>query len=474
VRSRRDAIVVGAGPNGLAAAITLAERGRSVLVLERAATVGGGARSAELTLPGYVHDVCSAIHPLAAGSPFLRRLPLADHGLELVHPEAPLAHPLDGGEAVMLERSLDATAEGLGGADGDAYRRLMGPFLRGSDRLLPALLGPLRPAADPLGLARFGLAGLRSAAALARGRFGGERARALLAGSAAHSMLALDAPASAAPGLVLNVLGHAAGWPLARGGSQRIADALAGHLESLGGEIRTGTPVDTLEELPPARAVLLDLTPRQVLQVAGHRLPRRYRRALRRFRRGPGVFKLDWALSGPVPWSADGCHRAATAHLGGTLDEIAASEREVARGRLPERPFVLLAQQTPWDPGRAPPGRHTAWAYCHVPNGSAADMTEAIERQVERFAPGFRDLVLARAAAPPAEVERRNPNNAGGDIGGGAQDLRQLLTRPAIRPVPYATPARGLFVCSSSTPPGPGVHGACGHFAALAALRRGL
>jgi phytoene dehydrogenase-like protein len=287
-------------------------------------------------------------------------------------------------------------------------------------------------------------------------------------------MLPLEAPAGAAAGLVLNLLGHSVGWPVARGGSQRIADALASHLRSLGGEMRTGTQVDTVDDLPPARAVLLDLTPPRVLELAGDRLPPRYRRALRRYRRGPGVFKLDWALAGPIPWTAPGCARAATVHLGGTLAEIAAAEREVGQGHEAARPFVLLAQQTPWDPTRAPAGRHTAWGYCHVPNGSAADMTDAIERQVERFAPGFRDLVLARAAAGPAEVERRNPNNVGGDIGGGAQDLRQLYARPAARPVPYATPARGLFICSSATPPGAGVHGLCGHFAARAALRRGL
>jgi len=466
--------VVGAGPNGLAAAVEIARAGRSVLVLERAATVGGGTRSAELTLPGYVHDVCSAIHPLMVASPFMRRLPLAEHGLDLIHPDLPLAHPLDDGTAVALERSVEATAASIGGDDGGAYMSLMGPLVRDADRLVSDLLGGVAPPRHPIALARFGRHALRSAVGLAGSTFRDERAAALFAGCAGHSMLALDRLASASFGLVLGMLGHAVGWPMARGGSQAIADALASHLRSLGGEIRTSSPVESMADLPPARAVLLDLSPRQVVRLAGHRLPGRYRRALGRYRYGPGVFKLDWALDGPIPWTAPDARRAGTLHLGGTLTEVAAAEAAVAGGREPERPFVLLAQQTPADPSRAPAGKHTAWAYCHVPNGSEADMTKRIECQVERFAPGFRDLVLARSAMGPADVEAHNPNYVGGDINGGIQDLRQLFTRPVARVVPYATPARDIYICSSSTPPGGAVHGMCGHLAARAALRRSL
>ena len=361
-----DAIVVGSGPNGLAAAVAIAEAGRSVVVLEAAPTIGGGTRSAELTLPGFLHDVCSAVHPLVAGSPFLSRLPLREHGLDLLHPDVALAHPLDDGTAVVLDRSLAATADSIGGDDGHAYRALMEPLARDAPRLLPQLLGPLRPPRHPLALARFGLPALLPATVLARRRFAGERGRALFAGCAAHSMLRLEQPASAAFGLVLALLAHSGGWPIARGGSRSIAEALASHLRSLGGEIRTDSPVASLDELPPARAVLLDLAPREVLRVAGPRLPDRYRRALGRYRQGPGVFKLDWALDGPVPWTAAACRRAGTVHLAGTLAEVAASER----GDAPERPFVLMAQPTLTDPGRAPEGKHVAWGYCHVPAGS--------------------------------------------------------------------------------------------------------
>ena len=477
---------MGAGPNGLAAAIVLAREGRRVVVLEREDTPGGGCRSAELTLPGFVHDTCSTVHSLALASPFLRTLPLREHGLELAHPEAPLAHPLDDGTAVMLERppgaardngiglaarSVELTAAGLG-PDERSWRRLFGPLVRHSEALLGELLGPLRPPRHPLLMARFGLSGLRSARALARSRFEGERARALLAGSCAHSMLSLRTPASAAFGIVLTLGAHAVGWPVARGGSQRLADALVAHLRSLGGTLETGRPVGSLDELGPgAGPVLLDLTPRQVLRIAGRRLPGVYRRRLSRYRYGPGIFKLDWALDGPIPWTAPEAARAGTVHLGGTLDEIVASEEAATRGEHHERPFVLLVQPSGFDPTRAPHGKHTAWAYCHVPSGSTRDMTDAIEAQVERFAPGFRDLVAARSAMDTADVERRNPNYVGGDINGGAQDLRQLFTRPVARPVPYSTPVPGLFICSSSTPPGGGVHGMCGYWAARAALR---
>ncbi len=465
-----DAIVVGAGPNGLAAAIVLAQAGRSVLVLEAAATIGGGTRTAELTLPGFRHDVCSAIHPLALASPFLRTLPLREHGLEFVHPEIPLAHPLDDGTAVALHRSIDETAAGLGD-DGEAYRRLLQPLAGDWEALAGDLLGPLRLPRHPVADARFARAGLRSATGLARSRFAGARARALLAGSAAHSMRPLESPTTAGFGLALMLFGHAVGWPAAVGGSQAITDAMASLLRSLGGEIETGREVRTLGDVRGARAVLFDLGPRQILAIAGSGLPPRYRRSLARYRHGPGVFKLDYALDGPVPWTAPECRRAGTLHLGGSLEDVARAEAEVARGRHAARPYVLVAQQSLFDPTRAPSGAHTLWAYCHVPNGSTLDARAAIERQIERFAPGFRALIRTGSAIGPAELQAYNANYAGGDINGGAADLRQLWARPAARRVPYATPDPRLFVCSSSTPPGGGVHAMCGWHAAQAALR---
>jgi phytoene dehydrogenase-like protein len=465
-----DAVVVGSGPNGLSAAIVLAGAGRRVTVLEGSETLGGGCRSEELTLPGFVHDTCSTVHALALASPFLSSLPLAEHGLELVHPGAPLAHPLDDGSAVLLERSVEETAGGLG-PDGDAYRRLFDPLVQSSDDLMREVLGPLRPPRHALLMARFGSSAIRSARGLARSRFDGERAPALLAGCAAHSMLSLRSPASAAFGIVLATSAHSVGWPVARGGSQRLAEALASHLRSLGGAIETGHWVESLDELDGFGTTLLDVTPRQLRRLARSRLPDGYARRLARYRYGPGVFKLDWALDGPIPWAAPEVARAGTVHVGGTLDEIAASEQAAVQGEPSERPFVLLVQPSLFDNTRAPERKHTAWAYCHVPNGSTRDMTGAIEAQVERFAPGFKDLVAARSAMGPAEVERRNPNYVGGDINGGAQDLRQLFTRPVARPVPYSTPVDGLYICSSSTPPGGGVHGMCGYWAARAALR---
>jgi phytoene dehydrogenase-like protein len=473
VSATHDAIVVGSGPNGLAAAITLARAGRSVLVLEAADAIGGGTRTAELTLPGYRHDVCSAIHPLALASPFLRTLPLERHGLSFVHPAIPLAHPLDDGSAAVLHRSLGETAAGLG-ADGPAYRRLLEPLARAWEPLVDDLLAPPHVPRHPRALARFARPGARSATGLGSSRFTGPHARALLAGVSAHSFRPLTRPATAGFGLVLAMLAHGVGWPAAVGGSQAIADALASHLRERGGEIETGREVRSLADVSDARAVLFDVTPRQLLAIAGDALPARYRRALARYRYGPGAFKLDYALAGPVPWTAAECRSAGTLHLGGTMEEIARGEDEVARGRHAARPFVLVAQQSVFDATRAPAGGHTLWAYCHVPNGSAVAASEAIESQIERFAPGFRDLILARSVMGTAALQAYNANYVGGDINGGAADLRQLLTRPVVRRVPYATPEARVFICSSSTPPGGGVHGMSGHHAARAALCRVL
>lgn len=466
-----DAIVVGAGPNGLAAAIRLAQAKLSVLVLEANETLGGGARSAELTLPGFIHDVCSAIHPLGMGSPFFRKLPLEHYGLHWLQPPLPVTHPLDGNQAAILYRNVAETGTEFGAA-GKNYERLMQPLVEHWEILAQEFLQPLvHFPRHPVKLARFGFKALRSAISLARSYFEVAEAQALFAGLAAHSFLPLEARGSAAFGLVLGMLGHSVGWPLPRGGSQAIANALAAHLRNLGGEIALHTKVQTLDQLPLSRVVLLDVTPLQLLLIAGHKLPNSYSSRLGRYRYGPGVFKLDYALNLPIPWQAEACRRSATVHLGGTLEEIALSESEVNHGRHPERPFVILTQPSLFDKTRAPDGKHTAWAYCHVPNGSAQDMTDAIERQIERFAPGFRDCVLARHTMNCAELERRNANLVGGDINGGAADLWQLVARPVMSRVPYRLPVPGLYLCSSSTPPGGGVHGMCGFHAAEAALK---
>ena len=469
----KRAVVIGSGPNGLAGAIALAQAGLEVELHEAEAELGGGMRSAELTLPGFVHDVCSSIHPLGLGSPFFRELEL---DVEWVHPDAPAAHPFDDGSALVLESGLDATAAKLG-SDGPAYRQLVGPLVDAWRQIERVLIGPLplspRAALDVRGrLGTRGLfdavrASLADARSLALGRFAEERTRGWFAGHSAHSMLPLERRPSGGFGLALLTLGHAVGWPFPRGGSQRLADALAGRLRELGGAIHLSSAVD---DLPPADVVLADVSPRELVRISRGRLPERYARRLLAYRHGPGAFKVDWALDGPIPWEAGECARAGTVHLGATLEEIAASEWGAWSGRPAGKPFVLLAQTSLFDETRAPPGKQTAWAYCHVPNGSSLDMAERIEEQVERFAPGFRSLVLARHAMGPAELEAHNRNLVGGDLNGGAMDLGQLFFRPARRLVPYRTPLQGVYLCSSSTPPGGGVHGLCGYSAARVAV----
>jgi phytoene dehydrogenase-like protein len=454
--------------------MVLLQAGVEVEVREEADHVGGGVHSAELTLPGFVHDICATVQPLAAGSPFFRTL---DLDVEWVHPVAPAGHPLDDGSAVLLDRGIDETVEGLG-RDGEAYRRLVSPLVEAWDELAPALLGRvpppprralravraagLRPLADAVRVA------LGDARSVAESLFETERARAWFAGHCAHSILPLERRPSAGFGLSLVVSGHAVGWPTPRGGAQSLAEALAARVRVLGGAIVTGSRVD---ELPRTRLVLADVSPRELIRLARGRLPRRYERRLLEYRHGPAAFKVDWALDGPIPWRADECRRAGTLHLGGTLDEISRSEWGAWSGRPAQRPFVLLVQQTVFDPSRAPEGKHVAWAYCHVPNGSEVDMAERIEAQVERFAPGFRELVLARSTLGPRDLEARDRNLVGGDINGGAMDLGQVFRRPAGRLVPWRTPLEGVYLCSASTPPGGGVHGMCGYHAARAALR---
>ena len=464
-----DAVVIGAGPNGLVAAITMAQAGRRVVVFEAASAPGGGCRTAELTEPGFRHDVCSAIHPLGIGSAALRDLPLAEHGVRWRHPTIPLAHPLDGG-AALLHRSVDDTVAGLG-ADGAAWRRLMAPLTEGGLPVIDDLTAPLSLPRHPVRLARFGLDGVRPAASLGRRRFEGDGAAALLAGLAAHSILPLDRPLTTGVGLVLGALAHIVGWPCAEGGSQAISDALVAILRQHGGEVVCDHRVEDLGELPTSTVVLADVVPRQLVAMAGDRFPARARRRWERFRHGPGVFKLDYALSEPVPWSDPAVANAGTVHVGGTMAEVAAAEAAVARGEHPAAPFVLVAQSSLFDPHRAPDGQHTLWAYCHVPSGSTVDMTAPIEAQIERFAPGFGDVVIARHAMTAMAFEAYNPSYLGGDITGGVTDWRQFATRPVVSPRPWRTPVPGVYLCSASTPPGAGVHGLCGRSAARLALR---
>ena len=462
-----DAFVIGSGPNGLAAAIALAQAGWKVTVFEAEPTIGGGARSAELTLPGFHHDICSAVHATAVASPFLRTLPLDKYGLEFIEPKVQLAHPFDDGTAAVVERSVESTAEGLG-RDRAAYERLFGRLVRSWPRLERAALGPVTWPRHPISLAAFGLRALRPAERLAKSLFVEERTRALFGAISAHGMLPLDRSLTAGFGLVLGAMAHLVGWVIPRGGAQKLTDALVAHLATLGGEVIANRRITSLDELPPARAVLCDLSPRPFLRVAGRRLPDAYRRSLEQYRYGMGVFKVDWALDGPIPWRAAECARAGTVHVCGTLDELAQSERDAWTGIVPERPFVLLVQPTLFDSSRAPAGKHTAWAYCHVPAGSTVDMLPRIEAQIERFAPGFRDRVLARSVMTPADIEAHNANLVAGDIGSGVVDLRQFFTRPTWRT--YSTPVRGLYICSAATPPGVGVHGMCGYFAAQRAI----
>jgi len=468
--SEWDAIIVGSGPNGLVAALELAASGWRVLVLERAATVGGGTRTTELTLPGFRHDVCSAIHPLGLASPALRGLGLEAEGVTWIQPDAPLAHAVSAGRSVLHERSFTATVAGLG-EDGRTWERLFGPAVRSDLGLVDSLLDPLKvPPRHPIALARYGTVGLRSVTSVSR-RFRGSDAPALLAGLAAHSMLPLDAPVTTGFALLLGQLAHVVGWPLVAGGSQAISDGLVRMIERHGGTVRCDEEVRSVDDLPPARAVLCDVTPRQLLQLAGNRLPPRYRRRLERFRYGPGVCKVDWALDGPVPWADPELSRAGTVHLGGPFDDVRQSERAVWSGRVRENPFTIVTQPSLFDPTRAPTGKHTLWAYCHVPHGCAEDMTAAIEDRIERFAPGFRDLVLARHTMTAPEMAAYNPNYVGGDINGGVADLRQFLARPVPSVDPWRTPVPGLYLCSSSTPPGGGVHGMCGRAAARSVMR---
>ncbi len=464
-----DAVVVGSGPNGLAAAIVMRHAGLSVLLIEGKDTIGGGLRSAELTLPGFTHDICSAIHPLAAGSPLFSKLPLADHGLEFLYPEYSAAHPFDDGTAAVLTRSVDETAASLG-KDETAYRDLVAPIVEDWPSIVNNILGPLGLPKNPFALSRFGLKALPSASFISK-RFSTEKGKGLFAGMAAHSIMPLENFATSAIGLVLMASGHVKGWPVPKGGSMQIANALASYFTSTGGKIETGRYITSIKQLPSARAILLDVTPRQMIQIARERFSSGYLSQLQRYKYGMGVFKMDFALDGPVPWKAEEVSRAGTIHLGSTFREIALSEKETWQGRHPEKPYVLVAQQSVIDASRAPQGKHTLWAYCHVPNGSTVDMSDAIENQIERYAPGFRDRILRKHTFNAQQMNEYNPNYIGGDINGGAITPSQLFTRPVLSLSPYKTSAKGIYVCSSSTPPGGGVHGMCGYHAADRALR---
>jgi phytoene dehydrogenase-like protein len=465
-----DAVVVGSGPNGFAAAITMARSGHSVLLIEARETVGGGMQSSDLTLPGFVHDICSAIHPLGIASPFFHSLDLAAYGLDWIQPPAALAHPLDNGCAILLQRSLDDTAKNLG-SDGPSYKRLMGPIADNWDALIKELLGPLHLPRHPLMVSRFGIQASQSVDHFVQSHFETAGARALFAGISAHSIMPTNRSGGAAYGLLLGTAGHVVGWPVAKGGSQRIADALKQYFTSLGGEVCTGVEIHSFGELPKAKAILMDVTPKQLLTIAGDLLPQFYRQRASNFKYGPGVFKMDWALRSPIPWSASDCLQAATVHLGGTYEEISESENSVWQGKNPEKPVVILAQPSLFDDTRAPDNKHTAWVYCHVPNGSTFDMSQRIENQIERFAPGFRDCILARSVMNTTAMEAHNPNYIGGDIAGGMQNPIRLFLKPLGSWRPYSTPIRGVYLCSSSMPPGAGVHGMCGYYAARRALQ---
>ena len=460
-----DAVVVGGGPNGLAAAITLSKRLPSVLLMEGKETIGGGCRSAELTLPGFVHDVCSTAHPLAIASPFFKPLELSRYGLSWINPEIPLAHPFEDGSAVFLHRSLDITADALG-RDGRAYKDLLTPFVEAHEKLLSDILRPIPFPSDPLLMAKFALWALYSAQGLGEKKFVSHQTRTLFAGLAAHAMIPLHEPATAAFGIILSTLAHAVGWPFVKGGSQELSNALACCFQDGGGEIIMGKPVHSLEDLPPASYYYYDVTPRQLFNIRGLGLSEHYRQRLIKFRYGPGVYKMDWALREPIPWKADICRKAGTVHLGNSYEEIATSVRSVNKGDIPFSPYMMLAQQSLFDPSRSPEGRHTAWGYCHVPHGSDVDMADLIENKIERYAPGFREIILARNAMSAKAMETYNPNYVGGDINGGKQDIFQLYTRPIVSLNPYQTSQHNIYICSSSTPPGGGVHGLCGYYAA--------